>query len=137
VHADGRGERPDSCIASRPSRTIDRWWTLLAEPRGPLPRGGATLVKAVVTVVVIALGTLAAVGCLLAALFEQDGFGSPRDQGPRTGYLVELGAGFVASVVIPAVVCRRLFPGSGPVWLLAGAIASAGVIVIAGVGLVW
>jgi hypothetical protein len=86
---------------------------------------------------VVSLGTLAAFGCLLAAYFEQDGFGGPRDQGPRTGYLVELGAGFVASVVVPAVVCRRLFPGSGPVWLVAGAIAFAGVIVIAGLGLGW
>jgi hypothetical protein len=103
---------------------LDRW-----------SRGGSTVVKAVVAVAVIALGALAAFGCLLAALFERDGFGSARDQGPRTVYLIELAAGFVASVAVPAVVCRRLFPGSGPSWLIAAAIALAGVIVIAGLGL--
>ena len=50
-----------------------------------------------------ALGTLAAFGCLLAALFEVDGFGGPRDQGPRPGYLIVLALGFVASVLIPVL----------------------------------
>ena len=50
----------------------------------------------------LALGMLAAIGCLLAALFEVQGFGGPRDQGPRVGYHVELAVAFVAAVLIPA-----------------------------------
>jgi hypothetical protein len=96
---------------------------------------GVALGKAAVAVAAIGLGALAAFGCLLAALFEAQGFGGPRDEGPRTGYLLELAAGFVASVAIPAVVCRRFFPGSGPVWAIAGAIAAAGVVVILGLGI--
>ena len=82
--------------------------------------------------VALALGTLAAVGCLLAALFEVQGFGGPRDEGPRFGYLVELAVAFVAAVLIPAVLWRRLL-GGGPGLVVAGAIAGAGVVVILGV----
>lgn len=80
----------------------------------------------------LALGMLAAIGCLLAALFEVQGFGGPRDQGPRFGYLVELAVAFVAAVLIPAVLWRRLL-GGGPGLVVAGAIAAAGVIVILGI----
>ena len=90
--------------------------------------------KGIAVAVAVALGALAAVGCLLAALFEVDGFGGPRDQGPRAGYLIELGVGFVASVLIPVVLWRRLL-GRGPGWIVAGAVAAAGVVIILGVSL--
>ena len=89
------------------------------------------LLISVPVAVAVALGAFAAFGCLLAALFEVDGFGGPRDQGPRSGYLIELALGFVASVLIPVMVWRRLL-GGGPGWIVAGAVAAAGVVIILG-----
>lgn len=48
------------------------------------------------------VGAFGAIGCLIAALFERDGFGRPRDSEPRTWYLLLLSAGLVACVAIPA-----------------------------------
>ncbi len=93
------------------------------------------LLKSIPVAVAVALGALAAFGCLLAALFEVDGFGGPRDQGPRSGYLiVELALGFVASILIPVLLWRRLL-GGGPGWIVAGAVAAAGVVIILGLSL--
>jgi hypothetical protein len=90
--------------------------------------------KVIAVALAVALGALVAVGCLLAALFEVQGFGGPRDQGPRTGYLIELALGLVAAVVVPVVLWRRLL-GNGPGWVLAGSVAVAGVVVILGLSL--
>ena len=92
------------------------------------------LLKIVAVAVAIALGTLAASGCLLAAMFEVDGFGGPRDQGPRSGYLIELALGLTASVLIPVLLWRRLL-GGGPGWIVAGAVAAVGVVTILGISL--
>lgn len=73
---------------------------------------------------------------MLAALFEVQGFGRPRDAEPRTGYLVELAVGFVASVAIPALLARWLLPRGGPALLvIAGVIAVGGVLLILGISL--
>ena len=82
-----------------------------------------------------ALGALFAVGCLIAALFEVQGFGGPRDEGPRSGYLVRLAVGFVACIAIPAFLSRRLLHvGAG--WVAAAvAVSVAGVLVILGLSL--
>jgi hypothetical protein len=77
---------------------------------------------------------LFAFGCMLAALFEVQGFGS-RDSDPRTGYLVVLGAALVACVVIPAILWRRLVPGGAPSWLLTTVVALGGVLLILGISL--
>jgi hypothetical protein len=82
----------------------------------------------------VALGALFAVGCLLSALFEVQAFGGPRDQPPRTGYLLELAVGFAACVAIPTVLSRRLLH-AGPGWLAAGATAVAGALAILGLSL--
>jgi len=79
----------------------------------------------------VGLGALAGVGCLLAALFEVQGFGGPRDQGPRVSYLVELAVTFVAAVLIPVLLWRRVL-GGGPGLIVAGLVAVAGVVVILG-----
>ena len=89
------------------------------------------LLKYVAVGVAVALGALAGVGCLLAALFEVQGFGGPRDQGPRFSYLVELAVVFVVAVLIPVFLWRRLL-GSGPGLSVAGCVAVAGVVVILG-----
>jgi hypothetical protein len=89
------------------------------------------LLKYVAVGLAVTLGALAGVGCLLAALFEVQGFGGPRDQGPRTGYLVELAVAFVAAVLIPVLLWRRLL-GGGPGLIVAGCVAIAGVLVILG-----
>jgi hypothetical protein len=90
--------------------------------------------KGIAVAVTLALSALAAVGCLLAALFEVQSFGGPRDEGPRTGYLIELGLGLVAAILVPTFIWRRLF-GGGPGWILAGAIAVTGVLAILGLSL--
>jgi len=84
----------------------------------------------------VGLGALAAIGCLLAALFEVQGFGRPRDAEPRTGYLIELAVGFVASVAIPALLARWLLPRGGPaLFVIAAVIAVGGVLLILGMSL--
>lgn len=77
------------------------------------------------------LGALFAVGCVLGALFEAQDFGGPRDQAPRTGYMIELAFAFVACVAIPAFVSRRLLH-VGPGWMAAAVIAVVGAVLILG-----
>jgi hypothetical protein len=89
-----------------------------------------TLARLLVVVVAVALGALFALGCVVAALFEVQGFGD-RDGDPSRGYLAALALGFSACVVVPAVLWRRLL-GGGPGWLAAAAIAIAGVLLILG-----
>lgn len=64
------------------------------------------MARATLVFLTTALAVLFGFGCLLAALFEIQGFGSPRDQGPRPLYLASLAAGLLACVVAPAVVGR-------------------------------
>jgi hypothetical protein len=90
--------------------------------------------KYLVVVTSIAVGALFAVGFLLAALFEVQGFGGPRDQPPRTGYVLELAVGFVACVAIPTLLARQLVQ-AGPGWITAGTIAVAGALAILGLSL--
>lgn len=54
-------------------------------------------------------GALFALGSLVAALLEADGFGTPRGQ-PRGWYLGLLGAAFAASLAGPFVLVRALLP---------------------------
>jgi hypothetical protein len=81
-----------------------------------------------------ALGALFAVGCVLAALFEAQGFGGPRDQPPRTGYLLELAVAFAACIAIPAFLARRLLH-AGPGLIIAAAAAVIGALAIIGLSL--
>ena len=101
---------------------------------GRSERGGG-LLKTVAVPASVALGALFAVGCALAALFEWQGFGGPRDTDPRTGYLLLLALGFVASVVVPAFVWRRLLPESAPALILAFIAAFVGAILVLGISL--
>jgi hypothetical protein len=80
------------------------------------------------------LGALFAVGCVLAALFEAQGFGGPRDQPPRTGYLLELAVAFAACIAIPAFLARRLLH-AGPGLIIAAAAAVIGALAILGLSL--
>lgn len=57
------------------------------------------------------VGTLVVLGCLLAVMLELDGFGRPRDTGPRAGYLVLLGAGAALGAVVPSAVAAVLLRG--------------------------
>ena len=90
--------------------------------------------KYLVVVASAALGALFAVGCVLAALFEAQGFGGPRDQPPRTGYLLELAVAFAACIAIPAFLARRLLH-AGPGWLIAAGAAVLGALAILGLSL--
>jgi hypothetical protein len=80
------------------------------------------------------LGALFAVGCVLAALFEAQGFGGPRDQPPRTGYLLELAVAFASCIAIPAFLARRLLH-AGPGLIIAAAAAVIGALAILGLSL--
>ena len=65
-----------------------------------------------VGVVLIAafIGVLSAIGCVMAALFERDGFGRPRDSQPRTWYFALVAVGLVLSVVAPIGIAAWAFP---------------------------
>lgn len=95
----------------------------------------ATGLKGLVVAVAAALGGLFALGCLLAALFEVQGFGRPRDTDPRAGYLFLLALGLAACIVVPVALWRRLLPESAPAWPLALGVAVVGWIVILGLSL--
>lgn len=83
----------------------------------------------VIAVVASALvGAFVALGCLLAALFELQGFGTPRDAEPRAGYLVALALGLGASVGVPLALWRILLPESSPA---AGVVIAATAVVVA------
>ena len=90
--------------------------------------------KVVTVVTAGCLGALFAIGFLLEALFEVQGFGGPRDHPPRAGHLIESAVGFAACVIVPALLARRLLD-AGPTALVAAAIAVAGSLVILGLSL--
>ena len=91
-------------------------------------------VRGLVVAAVAALGALFAVGCVLAALFEAQGFGGERDTDPRAGYLLLLAVAFVACVAVPFWLWRRLLPASAPRAVLVFGAAVVGVIAILGIG---
>lgn len=59
-------------------------------------------------------GAVVIVGCLLAGLFEIQGFGTPRDTDPRTGRLALFAAGTAAGVAVPLALWRILLPDRAP-----------------------
>lgn len=78
-----------------------------------------TGLRLVVVVAAFFVGALFAVGSLIAALFEVQGFGSSSAQ-PRPWYLASLAAALLVSVGAPFVVWRLVVPGLGArTWLLA------------------
>jgi len=61
-------------------------------------------------VVAASLGALFAFGSIVAAMLEADGFTSASRDGARIGYLVLLGLGLLASIVVPALIALWAFP---------------------------
>jgi hypothetical protein len=82
---------------------------------------------------VTALGALFAVGCVISALFEAQGFGD-RDGNPSTSYLFLLALGFAACVAVPFWLGRVLLPEYAPAWPLAFVAAVAGALLVLGIG---
>ncbi|WP_298802205.1 hypothetical protein [uncultured Pseudokineococcus sp.] len=78
-------------------------------------------------------GLLAVVGFALALVFEVQGFGVPRDSGPRTWHLVGYGTGVVAGVLVPAAAAGVLLPG-GRRWVAGTAAVLAAAVVVALLG---
>ena len=109
---------------------------LLAVARQGSENAGVVAVRVLTVIVGMALGALCAVGVLLAALFERDGFGD-RDGEPSTAYLLALAVGLLASVGLPLVLWRMVFPTrfSWPAALAAMAVAVTGVVWILGISL--
>ena len=90
----------------------------------------------VIAVVIAALaGALAAVGCLLAGLFELQGFGRPRDSDPRAAYLSLLVFGVLAGALVPLGLWRLLLPDTAPAAGRLGVAASA-IVALAVLGIV-
>jgi hypothetical protein len=91
-------------------------------------------VKTIAAAAAAALGALFGIGFLLTALFELQGFGD-RDSTPSGRRLVECAVGFVACILTPAILWRRLVPGNARAWPVALGVATAGVLLIAGLSL--
>lgn len=70
--------------------------------------------RLIVVVAAAALGALFAAGCGLAAVFELQGFGGPRDSDPRPLYIATMALGVVACVLVPLVLWRVLLPDTAP-----------------------
>lgn len=88
-------------------------------------REGLRILRTVVATVSFLLGALLALGAILAVRFEVQGF-PPRPGQPRLWYLLALGASLLASVSLPFVVHRFLFPQARHrVWALAAGAAVA------------
>ena len=94
-----------------------------------------TGLKGLVVAAAAALGALFTVGALLAALFEAQGFGRPRDTEARAGYLLLLAVGLAASLGVPAYLWRRLLPSHAPGWALVVGLTAAGALLILGISL--
>ena len=97
---------------------------------------GVVAVRVLTVIVGMALGALCAVGVLVAALFERDGFGDS-DGATDTTYLLALAVALAASVGLPLVLWRMLLPSrfSWPAALTVTVVAVAGVVWILGISL--
>lgn len=77
---------------------------------GPFrPEAAPAWARAAALAVAAGLGGLFAVGAVIAALFEVQGFGREAAD-PRPGYLLVLAVGFAAALGVPALLARWLFP---------------------------
>lgn len=91
--------------------------------------------KVAVVIAVAALGTLFALGSVMAAQFELQGFGD-RDGTPSGSYLTLQAAALALSVSVPLLVWRWLLPRSfsWPAAAVAAVVGLAGVAWMLGVG---
>ena len=62
--------------------------------------------RAVIFLLTTGLSVLFGLGCILAALFEIQGFGGPPDGGPRPFYLAALALAFIVCIAAPWAVLR-------------------------------
>ncbi len=98
--------------------------------RGLPDNSAVTIARVLVVVAAGSLGALVAVGSLIAALFEQQGFGD-RDGEPDSGYLVLQAGALALSVALPLLAWRMLLPRT---FSLPAAVAA----IVAGLlGVVW
>lgn len=65
-------------------------------------------VKRLVVFGAVFAGICAIIGLYLALLFELQGFGTPRDLGPRPLYVTTYIAGIIASFLIPLILWHTL-----------------------------
>lgn len=96
--------------------------------------GRAAVSASQVGVVLIAafIGVLSAIGCVMAALFERDGFGRPRDSQPRTWYVALMAVGLVLSIVAPIGIAAWAFPARRRMVRAAAVVAVLGAVVFFG-----
>ena len=106
----------------------------LATPENGSDNAPVAAARVLTVVVGLAVGSLFAVGFLVAALFERDGFGD-RDGDPSIGYLLALAVGLAVSLSLPLVLWRALLPArfSWPVAIGVSGVAVAAVCWILGI----
>jgi ABC-type sugar transport system permease subunit len=81
------------------------------------------------------LGALFAIGSVLAAMFEVQGFGRPPSD-PRPLYLASLALAFFASIAVPVLLARWLLPQrGGPVGTVLLAVGAVGAVALLGLSL--
>ena len=80
--------------------------------------------RGVMALVLLGLGLFTASGCALAILFELQGFGGPRDEGPRALYISALSLGLLLSLLMPMVAWRWWARASPTFALVATALVS-------------
>lgn len=109
---------------------------MLSAMKARLPTTASVAVRSAIVVICAAFGVLGVIGCLLAALFELQGFGTPLDGDARAGYLLALSAGLVISVSAPLVVWRLLLPEHAPaVAIIIAATTATALLAIAVLGI--
>jgi hypothetical protein len=91
--------------------------------------------KVLIVLVAGGLGALFAAGFLIGALFELQGFGTPRDADPRGGRLALQALGVTACVAVPLALWRALLPDSAPaLGALVAIVLAVAVVALLGLG---
>ena len=94
---------------------------------------GSSVARSIAVGCLAAVGVMVTAGCLLALMFEVEGFGAPRD-GPRGGYVALLSAGALLGVAIPTAAAWLTLRGPARA-VVAGVGAVVLVLIVAVLGL--
>lgn len=91
-----------------------------------------TTVRVAIVGIAASLGALFAVGSIVAALLERDGFTSDAADGARSWYLGLLALGLVASIAVPAAIAAWAFPDDRRAAFAVGAVALVAALILFG-----
>ena len=78
------------------------------------------------------LGAVFAIGAIIAAMLESDGFTTAAASGPRSGYLILLAGGLFASVGVPSALAGWAYPERrSPILIVAAVALAVGLVLFA------